>query len=109
MAEKNLRFCFPFPEKLFLCRSAYRTCICARTAADALVSVNNVFAVTLGNATGRASVGACAAADALVRNLVCHLTNLHFSYRVYSIIFMKKIKYILKKTTKNLFLLRKQL
>ncbi len=64
-------------EKLFLSGCANRTCVCARAAANALVSVDYVFAITLGNATGRASVYTCTTADALIGNLVCHFDNLH--------------------------------
>ena len=60
-------------EKLFLCRSTYRTSVCTRTAADAFVSVDNVLTVALRDAAGGASIGASAAADAFVRNFVCHL------------------------------------
>ena len=55
-----------------LCGSSHRTSICTAAAADALVSIDNVLAVTLGNATGRASVSTSAAGDALIGNLVCH-------------------------------------
>ena len=58
--------------ELFLSRSAYGASVSARAAAYALVSVDNVLAVTLGNATGGATLSASATSDALVRNLVCH-------------------------------------
>ncbi len=58
--------------KLFLGRCANRARVCARTAANALVSIDYVFAVALGNATGGARVCTCTTADALVGNLVCH-------------------------------------
>ena len=66
-------FLFPVIKgKLFLRRSTYRTSVCARTAADALVSVDYVLAIALGDAAGGASVCASATADAFVRNFVCH-------------------------------------
>ena len=58
--------------KLFLNRSAYRTNVCAVAAGDALVSVDNELAVTLGNARGRATICACATSDALISNLESH-------------------------------------
>ena len=79
---------------LFLNRCVYGASVSAGTAADALVSVNNVLAVALGNATYRTSIGACATADALIGNFVCHLNNLHFCCHIYSITSVKKIKYI---------------
>ena len=57
---------------LFLNRCSNRASACSRTARNALVSVDNVLAVTLGNATGGATLSASATSDALVRNLVCH-------------------------------------
>ena len=57
---------------LLLCGSSNGAGICTRTAANALVSVDYVLAITLGNATGGASVSASATADAIIRNLVCH-------------------------------------
>ncbi len=60
---------------LFFSRSAYGASICASAAGDALVSVNNELAVTLGNASYGATVSTCTARDAFVRNLVCHIKN----------------------------------
>ena len=96
----HARLCPYVREILLLNGSAYRTSVCARTAADALVSVNYVLTVALGNATCGASINACAAANALIRNLKCHLTNLHICCHIYSIISAKKIKTILKKIIK---------
>ena len=59
-------------QKLLFSRSANRASICARAAGNALVSVDNELAVTLGYATNRTSICACAASDALIGNLVCH-------------------------------------
>jgi hypothetical protein len=64
-------------KKLFLSGSVNRTSVCAATAADALVSVDYVLAVSLGDAAGRTSVSASAAADALIGNLVCHFKKLN--------------------------------
>ena len=66
-------------EKLFLSGCANRACVCARTAANTLVSIDYVFAITLGDAAGRASILASAAADAFIGNLVCHIKYLQFS------------------------------
>ncbi len=59
--------------KLFLGRCANRARVCARTAANALVGIDYIFAVALGNATGGTSIYTCTARDALIGNLVCHL------------------------------------
>ena len=72
-AEPSPAFFVFLKGKLFLRRSTYRTSVCARTAADALVSVDYVLAIALGDAAGGASVCASATADAFVRNFVCHL------------------------------------
>ena len=58
---------------LFLNRCSNRASACARTARNALVSVDNVLAVTLGNALAGTSFSTCTASDALVCNYVCHL------------------------------------
>ncbi len=68
---------------LLLCGRSYRTSICTATAADALISVDNILAVTLGNATGGTCVSACAARDALIGNLVCHSLIPPFLYATY--------------------------
>ena len=57
---------------LLLCRCSYGTSVRAGTAADALVLVDNVLAIALGDAAHGTSIGASATADALIRNLVCH-------------------------------------
>jgi hypothetical protein len=62
-----------FKLKLFLNGSFNRAGLCAVSAIDAGVSVDNELAVTLGDATNGASVSASAAANAFIRNLVCHL------------------------------------
>ena len=58
--------------RLFLSGSVYGASICARTAADALISIDDVLTVAFGNARYGASICASAAADALIGNLVCH-------------------------------------
>ena len=63
--------------ELFLSRSAYGASVCTRAAAYALVSVDNVLAVTLGYASNRACISASAASDAFIGNLKCHDRNLH--------------------------------
>ena len=68
----HARLCPYVREILLLNGSAYRTSICAGTAGNALVSVDNVLAVTLSDALLRTSVSTCTACDALVSNLVCH-------------------------------------
>lgn len=65
-----------YPEGLVLNRSTNRASLCTASASNALVSVDNVLTVALGNAGSGASICACAAADALVSNLVCHGCNL---------------------------------
>ena len=76
---------------LFLNRCVYGASVCARTASDALVSVNNVLAVALSDAANRASICASAAADALIGNFVCHDRYLHnsFSKSILSTFFKK--------------------
>ena len=91
-------FIFNFLKELLLCGSSYGTSICTAAAANALVSVDNVLAVALGNATGGASISASAASDALIRNLVCHVNNLRFFGHLYSITNTEKIKSILEKS-----------
>jgi hypothetical protein len=49
-----------------------RASLSASAAVQALVSVDHVLAVLLGNCIYGASVSASAASDAIVRNLVCH-------------------------------------
>ena len=46
-----------------------------QSVSGAVMSIDNVLAVTLGNATGRASVYASAARDALIGNFVCHFVK----------------------------------
>ena len=85
-------------KKLFFSRSANGASFSARTAAYALVCVDNVLSITLRDATGGASISASATSDAIIRNLVCH-SNLPPCYlvQIYSNIFRKKIKSFLKK------------
>ena len=63
--------------ELFFNGSAYRTSLSTATAANALVSVDHILAITLGDATGGASICTSAARDALIGNLVCHFLYLH--------------------------------
>jgi len=58
--------------ELFLSRSANRAYVCAVTAGDALISIDNELAITLGNAGSGATVCACTARDALITNLESH-------------------------------------
>ena len=58
---------------LLLCGSSNGACVSARAAAYTFISVDNVLAVTLGDATGGACISASAACDAIVGNLVCHV------------------------------------
>jgi len=74
---------FLLKEKLFLSGCANRTCVCARTAANALVSIDYVFAITFGDATGRTCILASAAADALIGNFVCHFDKPPFKVVTY--------------------------
>ena len=60
-------------DKLLFSRSANRASICARTAANALISVDNELSVTFGNASYGTSISACATSDALIGNFVCHI------------------------------------
>ena len=57
---------------LFSRRSGYGTSVRASAAVDAGGSVDNVFAVALGNSFYGASACASAAADALVGDDMCH-------------------------------------
>ena len=69
-----------FARELFLSRCSYGASVCTVAAADALVSIDNVLSITLGNARSGATVCASAAADALIGNLVCHLCILHLIF-----------------------------
>ena len=78
---------------LFLNRCVYRASVCARTASDALVCIDNVLAVTLSDAANGASICASAAADALIGNFVSHLEKPPLKFvHLYSITTLKKIK-----------------
>ena len=68
----HARLCPYVREILLLNGSAYRTSVGAGTAGNALVCVDNVLAVTLGDALLRTSVSTCTASDTLIGNLVCH-------------------------------------
>ena len=49
-----------------------RTCGFASAALYALISIDNVLTVALGDSINRALACACAASNALIGNLVCH-------------------------------------
>ncbi len=79
-------------DELFLYGSSNRACLSAVAAANALVSVDNVD-ITLCNAGCGALASACATSDAIVSNLVCHFSYLHFNNDyIYFSIFTEKIK-----------------
>ena len=75
-------FIFNFRKELLLYRSSYGTSICTAAASNALISVDNVLAVALGNATGGACISASAASDAFIGNLKCHNSKPPFSFGV---------------------------
>ena len=85
-------------KELFFNRSANRASLCARAAADALVSVDLVH-IALRNAGNRASVCASAACNALVGNLVCHGKYLRefYDYLYFSICAIKNQEHLIKK------------
>ena len=92
-------FIFNFLKELLLRGSSYGTSICTAAAANALVSVDNVLAVTLGDAAGGASISASAASDALIRNLVCHVYYLQINLSIlYFNISSEKIKRLERKS-----------
>jgi hypothetical protein len=92
-----------YPSKLFLSGSTNGAYVCAVTAGDALISIDYVLAVTLGNARGRAAVCACATSDALITNLESHCKILRKNFwqgiipYLYCTISSQKIKSILEK------------
>ncbi len=58
--------------ELCLLGSTYGASLCARTAVDAGISVNYIYAVTLRNSLYGTFSCTCAAADAIISNLKCH-------------------------------------
>ena len=101
LPQKTTPFIF-FCRELFLSRSVYRTSVSAASAANALVSVDNVLAITLRDAAGGTSVSACTAADALIRNFVCHIRKPPFNVVTYILAhLLKKSRVFSKKTLKN--------
>ena len=58
--------------KLFSFDRANRTSISTSAAADALISVDLVLGIALGNSANRTCACACAAGNAAVTNYVCH-------------------------------------
>jgi hypothetical protein len=61
-----------FKLKLFLNGSVNGAGLCAVSAIDACLSVDNELAVTLSNSLNGAICSACAASDAIIGNLKCH-------------------------------------
>lgn len=55
--------------------STYRAVALASAAVNALVGVNNVLSIALGNSLGGAVVLAYSAGNALIGNLVSHVLN----------------------------------
>lgn len=53
-------------------RCSYRASLGACAAVDALLRIDLILSISLGNSSYRASVRASSAADALIRNFVCH-------------------------------------
>ena len=66
--------------ELFLNRSANRANACARTATNALISVDLVLAVALADALYGAFCLASTASNAIVINLISHDSYLRFFY-----------------------------
>ena len=71
-------FVLCFPVCLFFGRSSDRANVCARTAADAFVGIDNVFAVAFADCADRATFRACAAHNAVVTDHICHIHYLTF-------------------------------
>ncbi len=61
--------------KLLSLGSADRAVALASTAVNALVGINNVLSIALGNSLGRAVVLAYSAGNAFIGNLVSHILN----------------------------------
>ena len=72
-AEQNSPLFLCSPKELLFNRSANRAVLCAVATADALISIDNKLVAAFGNARYGASICTCAAVDALVGNLVCHV------------------------------------
>ena len=88
--------------KLFLSGSAYGTSVSAAAAAYAIVSVDNVLTVALGDAAGRASISASAARNALIGNLISHLENLQKIISIYILAYLfEKSRGFSKKVVKS--------
>jgi hypothetical protein len=58
--------------KSLSCRCRNRTCLSTSTALDALIGIDLILAITLGNSIYRASLSTCAASDAIIGNFVSH-------------------------------------
>ena len=63
-------------KELVLRRSTNGAGTCASAAGNASVSIDAILAVALRDSTDRALSSASAAGDAIVRNLICHVTYL---------------------------------
>lgn len=61
---------------VFLNRSINRTCACASTAINTLVSVDNVHGITSRNSIRRTFISASTAVDARVFNYISHFNYL---------------------------------
>ena len=59
-------------EILLLSRSVYGAYVCAATAGNALVRIDLILAVALGDAANRAAICASTARNALIGNLISH-------------------------------------
>lgn len=66
--------------KLLLADSLGGACACARAAAHALLSVDYVVALALGDSLNRTLASARAARDAFITNLVSHNSIVFFNY-----------------------------
>ena len=61
-----------YVSRLLSLGSVNRASACTSTAIKTFISVNNILAVLLGNATNGTFGSASAAADAIIRNLISH-------------------------------------
>ena len=66
--------------ELFLNRSINRTAACTSTTRNTLVSVDNVLAITLSDASARTSISTSTTSDAIVCNLISHGKHLHINF-----------------------------
>ena len=95
--------------ELFLSGSANGANVCTVTARDALISIDYELAVTLGNATGRAAICACATSDALITNLESHCKFLRKNFwqgnesHAYIVTYICKKSRVFRKKIKNTY------